>query len=277
MPWLDLILNLVGLLLWLGWRALHLSAAATPRTVSLASTLRRAESPPSRPLLPLLWLLGLLLGRSLFYWQAGPRWEWTPTLELGAIVLPFRGHQWTHLLLFSFLSFLKLWTIFHLWLLFLAFVHRGIQAGPMQALVNAQLGILARWPRLLQLFLLPIGGILLWSSLHPALSWFGLVSPSNTGAPVWQEGLALGLAAILSCQYPALALLIIHFLNHNLYVGTISWWDYAALCGRNLLRPVAWLPLVFGRLDLRPLVGISLILLLGYYGAKGVTWLFAPS
>jgi hypothetical protein len=271
---LDLILNLVGLLLWLGWRALRLSDASPPKAISLASTLRRAEAQPTRSWLPLIWLAGLLAARSILYWQMGPAQRWIPTLEFGAIALPFRADLWPLMLLYSLLSFLKLWLVFHLWLLFLAILHRHQEAGPIQALVDAQLGVLACWPRLLQVLLVPVAIGLLWWGSHPLLVWIGLLSSSSPASAIWIEGLAIGLGACLSWQYPALVVLAVHLLHNYVYVGEVASWNYAAACGRSLARPLGWLPSTFGRFDLRPLLGIGLVIVLGHFGRLGVTWLF---
>ncbi len=275
MTYLDFILNVACLLLWLGWRALRLSAHAQPRALSLASTLKRAEPKPVRSWTPLVWLGLLLLGRSVFYWQTGSSWRWVPTLECGAIVLPFPSDSWGRMLLFSGLSFLRVWLVFHVWLLLLTMVNRAPGAGAMQSLVSAQLGVVGRWPWPLQLVLVPAAGVLLWLVAHGPLVWLGLMASRPGEAAVWQQGLALSLAVCLSGKYPVVIALGAHFLNSYLYVGEVTWWNYAALSGRNLLRPLRWLPLAIGRLDLRPILGIVLVLVGAHYAGRGLTWLFA--
>jgi hypothetical protein len=53
MPLIDLILNLAGLLLWLSWQALGITAATRPTALSLVYTLKRAEPRPPRRRTPL--------------------------------------------------------------------------------------------------------------------------------------------------------------------------------------------------------------------------------
>src|SRR4051794_12995711 len=86
---LDLILNLVGLLLWFNWRAAGIKTPA-PGAISLAGTLQRTETLEPQRWFSFGCLLALLFVRPLLYCQIGARVNWTARLDLTDITLPFR-------------------------------------------------------------------------------------------------------------------------------------------------------------------------------------------
>src|ERR1700739_3221359 len=93
MSWVDFILNIAGLLLWLNWRAGKIDPLGKRTPATLVGTLRRAE--PSRAQrwnLP-VFLGALLFVRALIYWQIGPALRWSGTLNLGVISLSFRSDR----------------------------------------------------------------------------------------------------------------------------------------------------------------------------------------
>ena len=275
MPFLDFILNLVGLLLWCSWRLVGLSESARPGALSLASTLKRAEPrrAPSWP--PLLGVLALLLLRGLFYWLSGPAMHWTPMLSLGAVTLHFRVERLGLAVLFSTLSFLRWLAVLYAWLLLLAMVTRRLaDPGPVRKILDAQVGPLARFPVGLQLLLVPVLATLLWWMCHRPLSWLGLVALAPSETTVWRQGLALGLGVCLTWRYPIVVLLAVHAFNSQVYVGRSVWWDFAAACGRHLLQPFRGLNLRMGRIDLAPLVAIALVLIGAHYAERGLALLF---
>src|ERR1022692_3884396 len=110
MTLIDFILNIVGLLLWLNWRAAELPVTGQPGT-SLLSTLRPAMPPRPRFYywagLPVL-LAGRAVfywqaGRAVFYWQAGRPIHWSPQIPLGPTTLSFRSDLPGRMFLFSVL------------------------------------------------------------------------------------------------------------------------------------------------------------------------------
>ena len=116
--YVDFILNLAGLLLWLNWR------------VSLADPLdkrRRAT-------------------------KIGPAVGWNGKLDLAVATPFFRSNLFSHMVLFSIFSFARMLGIVYLWLLLLS-----ILSGPepVHRLVRIPLGRIDRWPRWSK-FLLPL-------------------------------------------------------------------------------------------------------------------------
>src|SRR5215469_1182022 len=101
MSWVDFILNIAGLLLWLNWRAGKIDPLGKRTPATLVGTLRQAE--PSRGW---RWTLPLVLGaflffRALLYWQVGSALHWVGQLNLGVTSLPFRSDFFGRALVFS--------------------------------------------------------------------------------------------------------------------------------------------------------------------------------
>src|ERR1035441_9731476 len=121
MTLIDFILNIVGLLLWLNWRAAELPVTGQPGT-SLLSTLRPAKPPQPRFY---YWagLPVLLAGRAVYYWQAGRPSHLRPQIPLGPTILSFRSDLPGRMFLFSVLSFSAALGVFYFWLLFLSWVN----------------------------------------------------------------------------------------------------------------------------------------------------------
>jgi hypothetical protein len=270
----DLLLNLVGLLLWFGWRAVGLDQTTRPAPLSLVSTLKRAESHPSRPWPLLAGLLALLVMRSTLYWRLGPQTGWAPTLDLGLVSVSFRVDLGWHALVFSLGSFLHAWIIAHVAILLIILLNRkSPEAGSFQVLFNAQWGRLARWPASILVLLLPLVGTALWMVTQPLFLWLELTSPAPpdiTPSPL-QQGAAFGLSLFLLWESVALGLLIIHTINTYVYVGNLGLWNCLACAGRNLCRRF---PLRIGRIDLAPLAVAALIIALAYAASHGITLLF---
>jgi uncharacterized protein YggT (Ycf19 family) len=271
----DLLLNLAGLLLWVGWRSIRLAETPTAPGLSLASTLER----PSRAVVhrgrPLLALAGLLLARPVLYWQVGASAHWDPALDLGLVAIPFPTPSFPHMLLYSLLGFGRTLAVFYLTLLLFALLGGpGPEAGPVHGFVRLQLGRAARWPAAV-LALLPLAtATLLWMLLTPALVRMGLIAPGPTPGDRLQQGLLLGLAAYVLWKYPILVVLVAYLFHTHVFVGHATVWNFVGATGRTLLRPLRPLPLAFGRLDLAPLVAVALLLPAAYYAMRGLTLWF---
>jgi uncharacterized protein YggT (Ycf19 family) len=259
---IDTILNLAGLLLWLSWLLYRLDPTAQPPAVTLAGTLKRDHRRPQR------WifigaLAALLVFRALVYWEVGPALEWTPTLRLGTIAIAFRSDFLNLMLLYSALGFLVTLAVFYSWLLLLSAAnHRVPDGDAVQRLVKFQLGWLERWPAAVKLCLPFVIGSVLWVALNPALARLGLLpGPKNT-AQLLEQAAVIGASSYLGWKYLIVAVLLFHLLNSYVYLGKQPFWSFVSVSARNLLAPLRWLPLQIGRLDVAPVVGIALVLLI---------------
>jgi uncharacterized protein YggT (Ycf19 family) len=274
----DFILNLAGLLLWLSWQAIGITAATRPAALTLVSTLKRAEPNPPRRWAPLLLLLALLLGRGLVYWQVAPAAGSLGGVNLGAVRLRFETEGPGLMLLYSFVSFGKVLGCYYLWLLLFALANASVpDSDPMQRIVRIQLGWLGRLPGAFLAGVPLVLGALLWLLIHWPFQRLGLYAAVPTPETLWQQSLIFGLGTYLAWEYLIAGLFLAHMINSYVYVGNSPVWHYLALAGRNLLLPIRWLPLTFGRADFRPVAGMVLVLLGGYYGARWIRlWFVQP-
>jgi len=264
MSLIDFILNVAGLLLWLNWRSVGADPFARGKPATLSGTLRRAQPMRFKRSYYLAALAVLLFVRAVFYWLIGPEVNWVPKLDLFFVALTFHFRDSFSLspLLFSLLSFLRVFLVFHFWLLTLAALNRR-EAGtdPIQKLISLQLARLARWPWYAQLAVPVLATTALWIVLHPALVYVGATARVNSFLPLAGQGLLVGSALFLSLKQLLPAFLAVHLVASYVYLGASPLWDFAGATSRNLLRPLRRLPLRVGKIDLAPIVGIVLILL----------------
>jgi uncharacterized protein YggT (Ycf19 family) len=274
MSLIDLILNVVGLVLWLDWRAIPLTVQAAPGT-SLASTLRSAV-PPRPRIYYLAGLIALLAGRALLYWQLGGQSGWVARLPLGPTTVGFRSDVLGRMALFSVCSFGLALGIFYLCLLVLSWINGPVaETEPGQRLVRSQLGLLDRWPGAVKLLLPLLFTAALWCLLHPCLVRLGLV-PRQPLAEwrVLAQGAVLGLAAYLALKFFLVGILALHLFSSHVYLGELPIWSFVNTTARRLLRPLRWLPLRAGRVDFAPVLAMVLLLLAAPVGQRGLTQIF---
>ena len=263
MALIDFILNLAALLLWLNWLAVHFDPLAKAAAASLIGTLRKAD-----PIGPKRWkflacLLLLLLGRAMAYWQIGATLHWVPRLELGIIDLSFRSDYLGRMLVFSFLSFACMLGGFYLWVLLLSVVNARVpDTDPLQKLVRLHFKWVENWPRLIKLLLPFLLGGLFWLALHPILTWLGIVPASKSTGQFFEQAALIGAATYLAWKYLIVGILLLHLLNSYVYLGNHAFWNFVNATARNLLFPLRWLPLRFGKVDFLPLIGIALVFLI---------------
>jgi len=272
---IDFILNLAGLLLWLNWRSARLDLAPVSRPASLAGILKRAEPRRLTPWHFLLALPFLLFLRALLYWQIGPAVDWVPSLKLGSVAFYFRSDLLPRALLFSLLSFIIVWAIFHLWLLLLSLINSGsVEAEPLQKFVRFHLGRLDRLPWPIKIVLPWFLACLLWLALIPLLArWEIIPLPVSTIHRLEQAG-TLGLSVYLSWKYLLGCFLGLYVLSSYIFLGNHLFWNFVAVTSRNFLGPLRKLPLRLGKLDLAPLLGVALVFLAAEFAERGLTALY---
>jgi uncharacterized protein YggT (Ycf19 family) len=277
MAYVDFILNLAGLLLWLNWRSVRFDPLAKRTPATLVGTLRRAEPARTRRWHQLAMLGGLLVLRALLYWQIGSTLSpvWAGKLNLGVIVLSIPCHDSMaglgRMLLFSGLSFGLVLGIFYLWLLLLSLL-----AGPepLQRLVRIPLGRVDGWPRGLKLFLPLAVTVLLWGLASSLFVWLDIIPPPLAMSHRLASGVIIGLGSYLVWKFPVAVILMLHLLNTYIYFGKHPVWKYVNAAAQTLLSPLDKIPLRLGKADFAPVLGIALIFFLAEAAGRGLTLLY---
>lgn len=270
----DVLLNLAGLLLWLGWRTVRFPTAA-PAATSISRVLKQAQPPRSHRWLFLAALLGLLALRVLLYWRVGSQVDWVPGLDLGAITLPFNSVSPGRMAGYSLLSFGQTLGFFYLCLLLLSVVNRGLpESDEWQRLVRAHLGWCERLPAALKLAgpALIVG--LAWYWANPLLTQLGMAAVPLSNAHRWQQGLLVALGTVLAWKFLIVSALFLSVVNNYLYLGNWSFWTFVTVTARNLTGPLQRLPLRVGRIDFTPVLGLALVWLFYTYGEVGLNYAF---
>lgn len=259
MSWVDFILNIAGLLLWLNWRAGKADPLGKRTPATLVGTLRQAEpSRAQRSNLP-IFLGALLFLRALLYWQIGSALRWAGTLNLGVISPAFFSNRFGLALLFSVLSFLVALGILYSCLLLLSLL-KGPK--PIQDFVRLQLGGIDDWPAGIKLALPFVVTAAGWWSLSWALVSLRIIPQPVSPAARIVESLIIAAQSYLIWEFPVALLLALHLLNNYIYFGRHPIWNYADVTANTLLRPLRnlkWLPLRIGKVDLTPVVGIAVV------------------
>jgi len=260
---IDFILNIAGLLLWLSWRSLHFDPLARTLPATLVGTLKPAHLKRWRGWQFLGGLVLLLVARALLYWQVGSPSEWTPRLNFGVVILAFRGDRFAPALLFSVLSFARMFCVFYSWLLALHLIDRGLaEKDTILKLIELHLGRVGRWPRFV-LVLLPLVVIIgAWAALHPLMVRMDVVTPAVGFSQILIQSILLAVALLLTLKFILPLVLFLHLLASYVYLGSSPVWDFVANTSHCLLKPLRWIPLRTAKLDFAPLLGIILLFLL---------------
>lgn len=271
MSLIDFILNLAALLLWFNWRAARIDplAAATPST--LAGTLRRAgKTSFSRWHLPAA-ITGLLFVRAIFYWLIGGAVNWTGTLDVGVISVPFRSDWFGRMLLYSVLSFAVALTVFFIWLLLLSSVKPATAAvDSLRGLLRSQLGRMDRWPGGIKMLLPFLGVSALWWLVSWPLSYAEILPPASSMGQRTAQACLIGLGSYLAGKILIGGALALNFLSSYVYFGRHPFWPQLDEISRRLLAPLRRLPLRVGKVDFAPVLGIGLVFLFAHCAENGV-------
>ncbi len=277
MGYVDFILNLAGLLLWVNWRSLPHDPFTRRTPATLVGTLRRAAPSRFRRWHLLAVIALLLFCRAGFYRLLGPAIGWVGQLNLGIITLSFRSDWFDHILLFSALSFGLTLGTFYLWLLLLSILTgpAAAEQSPVHRLVRIQLGGLDNWPRWAKI-LSPLAVMTaLWWLFSWWFEWLRIVPASVSMAHRIEVALVIGLGVYLAWKFIAGGLLVLHLLNTYIYFGKHPFWGYVNQTAQTLLIPLGKIPLRIGKVDFAPVVGIALVFLLATGAGRGLGWLYA--
>ena len=268
MGYVDFILNLAGLLLWLNWRSNRFDPLVRRRPATLMGTLRPATPKKFHRWHVVALITGLLFLRALIYRWLGPAATnvWVGQLDLGVTTLSFRSDWFARILIYSFLSFGRMLGIFYVWLLLLSLL-----AGPdpIHGLVKIPLGRADDWPRGVKAVLPLVATAVLWGLASWLLCRLQILPPV-TAAGRFQQALVLGANSYLLWQFPLVAILLLHLLNSYIYFGKHPFWNYVSAVAQTVLRPLKKFPLRLGKVDFAPLVGVILVFLLANILENGI-------
>lgn len=272
MNWVDFILNIAGLLLWLNWRAGKADPMGRRTPATLAGTVRRAEPLRLRRWTFPVILAAFLVMRAVLYWLIGPALGWVGTLNLGVISPAFRSTWFGPMLVFSILSFALTLGILYSWLILLSLL-KGPK--PVHDFVRLQLGYIDGWSVSVKLLSPPIVAAVSWWLLSWALAWLRVVPRPVSEAVRIGESVILGAQCYLVWTFPVAALLFLYLLNNYIYFGAQPIWKYVDVVGQKLLRPLKGVPLRVGKADFAPVVGIALVFLVATFAGRGLGFLYA--
>ncbi|HUR47895.1 MAG TPA: hypothetical protein VMZ27_18575 [Candidatus Saccharimonadales bacterium] len=271
----DLILNLAALLLWLNWRELRLARREKPGSASFAGLLKYTGKRRRREWWFLVLVVAVLLARAMIFQQIGPSLRWTPILKLDLVTLPFLSDLPGRMLAYSVLSFLVLMGKFYLLLLFLSFMNRNsLDPDPIQKWVRLQIGWLERMPVWFSIILILAATVAAWFFVTPLLRHLNITPSAHTHLRTAAEGLLLGLSALLVWKYLIIVILALAFANSFVYFGASPLWHCISVTSQNLLKPFRFIPLQFGRFDLRPLLLIAIVAVVGWACRAGLERLY---
>ena len=269
MGYVDFILNLAGLLLWLNWRSIRFDPLEKRTPATLMGTLRPATPRKVRRWHLLVIIAGLLLLRAVIYRWVTPLW--VGSLDLGVTVVQFRSNSFPRILLFSFLSFIVALAVFYVALLFLSLL-RG--PDPIHQLIKISLGRMDQWPRPVKILLPLAGGTMLWLSCCWLLSWLQVCPPTISVAQRVEQGLAIGLAAYLVWKFPIGLVLLLYLLSSYVFFGRHPLWNYIQVVAQKILSPLGKIPLRIGKVDFAPVAGLALVFFAAELAGRGLVWIY---
>jgi len=272
MGYVDLILNLAGLLLWLNWRSIRFDPLVKRMPATLMGTLRPAAPKKLRPWHLLVFIAGLLLLRALVYYWIGSAVSWTGRLDFGAVVLFCRSDWFARILAFSFFSFGLTLGIFYLCLLPLSLL-----AGPepVHRLVKIPLGRVDDWPRWTKIILPFFATALFWWLASWLFVRLQILLPPVSPAHRFEQAVVVGLGSYLVWKFPLGVILLLHLLNSYIYFGKHPFWNYVNVTAQKILLPLKKIPLRIGRVDFAPVVAMAVIFFAAEGAANGLLRLYA--
>jgi uncharacterized protein YggT (Ycf19 family) len=218
----------------------------------------------------------MLVIRAIVYWQLGTQIDWSPRIPLGPVTVWFRSDLPGRMLLFSFLSFGVALGILYLCLLVLSWVHAPApDTDPAQRLVRAHLGWLDRWPTALKMLLPLFVTAMIWCAFYPLLVKLRIM-PGDVNSPwiIVAQGAVIGLAVYLVLKFFLVAVFALYLLNSYVYLGEFPLWNFINLTARGLLRPIKWIPLQMGKIDLAPVFAIVLVLVSARFSQQALSQLY---
>ena len=165
--------------------------------------------------------------------------------------------------LFSVLSFVRALVLVYSWLLAVFILNRRVPAAdPICRLIRLQLGPVASWPIDVQLALSWLVVPSAWPGFHALRTYAHIAGPLPTFGVLMLQGCLISLGIFLSLKHLIVPLLLAELFTRYIYFGSRPFWNFLSATARNALGPLQHLPWRIGRVNLTPVVGIALTLLL---------------
>ncbi len=253
MKWLDWIVNLTGILLWLGTRQFGVIPVSRKPALTLASNLKSLgrKGGVRRWAFPLSLFL-LLVGRALLHYWFPQHFAEAAIWSSGAVAVSFRSDFLGRMLAYSFLSWLEIVLIVYVGFGFFAGLRRNDKEPDSLTLcLRSELGMAGRWPVPLACLPFLILAGCLWMLGAGWLVDAALLPPIQSTTHRLQQAVVVALGLLPLLKWPVVALCFLRFLLDHVYLGSFPLWDYAYETGGALCR---WIPLRLGLIDFAPLV-----------------------
>ncbi len=254
MDWLHGILNLIGLLFWILWRA---GTMPRPKPANaIAGPTPRQGKTFKHSWVYLLGLIILLILRAVFYNQFGPGLDWTPWLELLDEAPHFHSNYFQRTLAYSALSFGRWLSAFYFCLTLLITIKPDTDTAKIwRSLLRSQFGWLGGLPSVA----LWVAALFLAILMHIVeFEWMYHIEVT-TGSTLYYEYLPLLIILdFRAANYLVIGILTLYILNSFVYFGEGIFWENVNAAGKRLVSPIHKFTLVVGKVDLAPFIMMAL-------------------
>ncbi len=253
----NFLLNLLGWFLWAGAFVFPRYAVRSSQPLTLLSTLRE-ESPPSFGRLFLLGGLAALLAlRAVAYWnflpQGGPR----PAVEFGVVAVSFQSDSLIQMACYSVASFAMFLYAYYLIVFGLSITCRQrTRVDSIENLINQQLGSAAYWHPGLKLLAVGITGAVLWLLFGVGFLRIGVLPEDWTIGVLFFQSPVVAFSLWNVYLLAIMVLIGLYVLNSYVYLGEKVVWKFVDETAKFYLSGLRKLPLVVGRIDFAPFLGI---------------------
>ncbi len=274
---INLLLNLAGLGLWIGAFVFSRAAGRLSRPLTLLSTLRPETSAAHGRLVLLGSLTAMLVLRAAAYWNFSTTGSRLPSVDFGILSISFRSDLFTDMLAYSIGSFLVFLYLYYLWMLGISLCCRS--SGPVDSIENfvkQQFRFLASWHVGWKVFASLSAGAGLWLAVGSALLVFGIGEiPREWSVPTLLLQSPF-VAASFGCSFLLVmaVVLALHLINSYVYFGEHAVWPFIDRTAKVYLSPLRRFPLMLGRFDFSPILGILAFWFLNRIGDRSIRWVW---
>ena len=257
MEFINLLLNLLAWWLWAGAFVFPRYAVRSSQPLTLLSTLR-SESPQGfgRYVL-LVALLGLIGLRAVAYWNFAPPGSALPQLDFGIVSVSFRTDSLAQMGCYSVASFAVFLYVYYLCVFGLSLTCRQrTRVDSIENLVNQQLNRAAYWHPGIKLAAGTGGGVLIWIIFGAIMVRLGALPGDWSFGTLLLQSPIMAASLWLFFVIVVLGVIAFHLLHSYVYLGEQALWKFIDECAKFYLSPFRSLPLLVGRFDFSPILGI---------------------